>query len=219
MHVDLIDTLRCPNDPDSPLVAGAARQLERRILAGTLGCPVCGAEYRIANGVADFRHENGRERGARSEGRGASHEAGRATDEAAIRLAAQLDLVEPGRRILLCGSYAALAAPLTVMFDALCLTCGAAPGLEQHIAAHATVIRVDTVLPLASSSLQGIAVDSEHAARFGMEQLEHVLRPRGRLVASAHTPTPPTMDVLARDDLEWVAERTTQVVPLRRAAR
>ena len=67
MHVELTEILRCPNaHAESPLVASATRQVERRILQGTLGCPVCGREYPIQDGVVEFRTSVAPEGGARS---------------------------------------------------------------------------------------------------------------------------------------------------------
>ena len=215
MHVELTEILRCPNaHAESPLVASATRQVERRILQGTLGCPVCGREYPIQDGVVEFRTSVAPEGGARS-----GEYSGASKDEAAVRLAAQLNLTEPGRRVLLCGSYAMLAPQLTVMFDAICLTCGVAPTAERHVATHASVLRVDATLPLAPSSLYGCAIDAAHVMHLGLDQILRLVRVRGRLVASADSPLLPGLQVLARDDLEWVAERTADVVPLKRAAR
>lgn len=214
MYVQLIESLRCPAEhAESALVATAARQRERRILDGTLGCPVCGAEYLVRDGVADFR-------AARQES--AEVEARPSDDEAGLRLAAQLDLTEGGRRVLLCGSYAALAPAISVAYDAFCLTIGAPAALESHLAAHASVLRVDAKVPLAAASLSGVAIDAPHVARLGVDQIAPLLRANGRLVAPADAPLPVGVRLLARDAREWVAARTRDpavILPLARARR
>ena len=55
MHVELVETFRCmAPHRDSWLVAAADRTESRVILDGTLGCPVCHAEYVIRGGIAYF---------------------------------------------------------------------------------------------------------------------------------------------------------------------
>src|SRR5687767_12136750 len=109
MQLEVIERLRCPaSHAESALVASASQQVERRIVRGVLGCPVCGAEFPIRGGIADFRAMPGAESAAMLHG-------GAPNEEAAVRLAAQLDLTEPGRLVLLCGEYARLAPQLSVM--------------------------------------------------------------------------------------------------------
>ena len=218
MHVTVIELLRCPaRHAESALVASATRQIERRIIDGSLGCPVCGAEYLIAGGVADIRTAPA----TAGENQGAS-QAAAPNEDATVRLAAQLDLIEQGRLVLLAGEYAAMAPSLSVMFDALCVALGVPQPAEQHVAEHASVLRVDAIVPFAQSSLHGAAIDAAHSSQFDLSQVSALLKPRGRLVAPASTNLPPAVSELARDEREWVAARTASsgdVVPLRRAPR
>src|SRR2546423_13307889 len=51
----MIDLLRCVNDhEDTWLVASFTQITNRMVIEGTLGCPICSAEYEITGGVADF---------------------------------------------------------------------------------------------------------------------------------------------------------------------
>lgn len=218
MHVDVIELLRCPADhEESALVASAARQIDRRITHGTLGCPVCGAEYSVRFGVVDLR----RDPIASAEHDAPAPEAA-PNEDAVVRLAAQLDLTEPGRLLLLAGEYRTRAAALSVMFDARCIVVVVAESAERGIAEHASVLRVDTKVPLARASLHGVAIDATFSRRLGLQQVSSLLRPRGRLVAPATTSLPANVKELARDGNECVAARlasTSDVVPLKRAAR
>lgn len=55
MHIDLIEALRCPSPhAEGWLVAAAEHTESRRIVRGTLGCPVCRREWRIEEGVLWF---------------------------------------------------------------------------------------------------------------------------------------------------------------------
>ena len=59
MFIELVDALRCPQPhAESWLVVASTRTQARHILEGTLGCPVCRAEYPIVDGVVDFRGDS-----------------------------------------------------------------------------------------------------------------------------------------------------------------
>ena len=55
MFLELADHLRCPVEHDEQYLVLLPDAVERRwVRAGTLGCPVCGREWRIADGVWTF---------------------------------------------------------------------------------------------------------------------------------------------------------------------
>ncbi len=55
MFIELTDHLRCVADHDESFLVLIPHQMEgRRVLRGTLGCPVCQAEYPIEAGVVDL---------------------------------------------------------------------------------------------------------------------------------------------------------------------
>jgi hypothetical protein len=54
VHVDLIESLRCPHrHADGWLVARADCVVNRQIVRGTIGCPTCGSEWELHDGVLD----------------------------------------------------------------------------------------------------------------------------------------------------------------------
>src|SRR5688572_24481455 len=56
MYLVLTDLLTCPRcGPDQGLIVLAELIIDRRILEGSLGCPNCESQYRIADGLADLR--------------------------------------------------------------------------------------------------------------------------------------------------------------------
>src|SRR5512144_1697663 len=96
MFIELVDALRCPvPHEESWLVAASTRMAFRHIVEGTLGCPVCKAQYAVHRGVVDFRR--------------ATHAPlppDAAPDEAqATRLAAFLDLTDHTGFALLLGGW------------------------------------------------------------------------------------------------------------------
>lgn len=182
----------------------ADRWDDRHIAEGRLGCPVCRAEYPITDGVADFTRSTAPPRVSPT----------RVPDESAmLRLAAQLDLSEPGGVIVLAGGYAPLAALLAGSFPALYAVLNA-PASHHAVSAFA----VAGHLPFAQGSLRALALDVPHAAL--VADAARVLRPGGRLVVPSGAVLADTLSVLASDDRELVATATaattTPVIPLRR---
>ena len=215
MWIELVDQLRCVNaHDDSWLVASFDRMDGRIVLAGTLGCPVCGAEYPIVDGVAWFGRPPGAIAGSApaATNRGASPDVGEET----MRLAALLGLVGAGGTVLLAGTWAELAAPLVqlVQVQALLLD----PVTDVPAGEGMGIVRTDGRIPVAAGALRGAALD-ERSAGLAPRAVE-ALRARGRLVAPAPAALPEGVVELARDGRHWVAERSaapSSLVPLRLA--
>jgi uncharacterized protein YbaR (Trm112 family) len=207
MFVDLLDKLRCPNDhEDSPFVAAASHTIDRHILEGTLGCPVCHAEYRIRGGAAEI---------------GDAVPLARPTDardnEAVVRLAALIGLDGRGGVYVLDYCSSLFTASLAELVpDAQFIVISA----SENVEGAGLVIRGrGAVLPLAKGCALGIAVDDDSPER--LRSAVQVLAPGGRLVAPARASVPDGINELARDTDHWVGERTAVPVisSLRRAPR
>ncbi len=55
MFIELTDHLRCPADhPEQYLVLLPDSIVERSVVAGRLGCPVCGRTYAVVDGIAEL---------------------------------------------------------------------------------------------------------------------------------------------------------------------
>jgi uncharacterized protein YbaR (Trm112 family) len=205
MRVDLIELLRCPAPHESsPLVTVANARDGDRLLDATLGCPVCGAEYAMREGVVYLADVTP----------GAIKSFGEGD---AMRLAALLDLTAPGARVALGGGMASAAEHLETLTGARCVAINAA------LSADATVdqIVIDTArrLPFEPGNLAGLAVDPGTVDL--LADASRVVRRGGRVVAPASAPIPAGCRELARDDREWVAAVDAgpgdRLVSLRRA--
>src|ERR1043166_6331366 len=103
MFIELIDALRCPADhPPSALVAAFDRVDHRNVVAGMLGCPVCGSEFAIRDGQLYLVTNAMPSPTTRALN----------PDEDALRLAASLDLRREDGFAILRGSWCALGAPM-----------------------------------------------------------------------------------------------------------
>ncbi len=192
MRVDTIELLRCPAVHEAaPLVTVADTRDGERLIAGTLGCPVCGCEYALRGGVVYLTARDPVEAGVPL-----------ARDTPPIdvtRLAALLGLTEPGLRVMLCGTHAVASDEIERLTGAHCLAVnGDAAVADQLVAA------VDRTLPIASASLHGLALDATHSAL--VNDAIRVVRVGGRIVAPVSIPMPPGLRELARDEHEWVAQ-------------
>jgi len=208
MHVELIDRLRCPAaHAESWLVAHADRSEDRRIIEGTLGCPVCQQEFRVTEGAAWMGDDEP-----------VMVAAGVILDaEGALRLAALLNVDDRGGLYVLGGTLSTVAAAL-VAFDTARWILLSPPA---NVGAEATIRGAGDQLPLARGSVRGIAIDRPSAtlATAAAAALAH----DGRLVAPVGTELPHGMEELARDADQWVAQKVaafdaTVLVTPRRAA-
>jgi uncharacterized protein YbaR (Trm112 family) len=208
MFVELLDSLRCPErHEDMPLVAAASRTVDRHIVEGTLGCAVCGAEYRVHGGVVEFG--------------GAVREPEIVEDavanERTIRLGALLGLDDRGGLYVVDFGGARLIRWLSELSP---LSRFIAFAGDEVIEGAGVVIRGrGDVLPLAKACARGIALDDPTPAL--LVSAVDVLVPGGRLVAPAGAAVPAGIEVLARDGEQWVGERVAVPVlsVLRRAPR
>jgi hypothetical protein len=177
---------------DSWLVASADELVDRHIVRGELGCPVCEARYPVREGVVDFAA------GASLPGAYVAREG------MAVRAAALLGLAEPGGVVVLAGEWSAAANEMLAMTENVqLLALGYTSGLRSGGALSLALI--GDVLPLAAGSVRGIALDAAHATPSLLAGAARALAPGGRLVAPSSAAVPALLQELARDDEHWVA--------------
>ena len=201
MFIELVDDLRCPRPHEETwLVASADRTDQRDIVEGTLGCPICHAEYPIRAGVVWF---------ADLQTPALRPSPTPAIDpELALRLAAFLDLSGAEGFAVLAGSWGPAAPLLRDLVPTHLVVLNAAG--EVATGGGVSALQIASGIPLADATCRGVALDVHHADAPHLSAAIRVLRPRGRLVAPAATPLPPGVAELARDDRLWVAERVAE---------
>ncbi len=199
MFVEIVDALRCPRaHEESWLVLAARRTEDRHVLEGTLGCPVCRAEYAIHDGIADFSDPTASDRtivGAVM------------TLPPADHLAAMLNLGDALGFAVLIGAWGVPADALVEIVDAPPLLL-VEPPAGVAMGPGLSGIRAGAVLPLATGAARAVATDAVDAAR--VADAARVTRAGGRMVAPAESPVPEGVRELARDDVVWVGERLTR---------
>jgi len=190
MFLPLIDRLRCLNvHEDTWLVASIDRADERDVVEGTLGCPVCSAEYRIREGVVWF-------------GDAPAAAAQAPSSAEALRLAAALALTDARMTAILHGSWGAHASVLRGLSPAQMLLVNPPHGVTSGDGI--SIVR-SPVAPVAAGWADAAALDL--AAGDAMAaSVTTSLRTGGRLLAPAGAELPAGFSELARDADVWVAQ-------------
>lgn len=205
--------MRCPAaHAPAPLVVVARRTVERELVEGFAGCPVCHLEATVKGGDVVFPGAEGAEDAPRTSSSGSSADASAARD----RLVALLGLAEEGGAVLLTGRYVPLAAALRAVVDVavICLNVKG-PAAEGVSAVHLATPGV----PFADATFRGAALDPALDAETVQDALRTVLV-GGRVLGAHPLPILSMLKELARDDQEWLGERQagpSGVIPLRRA--
>jgi uncharacterized protein YbaR (Trm112 family) len=207
MHVELTDLFRCPvPHRESWLVAAADRTESRVVLDGVLGCPECGAEYAIRNGVAYFDE--------RSSQPATSREAHGETDpDFPFRIAALLHATDASATLALVGMSVLVARAIQSIVPVRCVVVDA-PDEERALSAlraydaPLAILRTAGGLPVASGALHGVYAGIGDPALYTV-----ALRAGGRLVAPADRPVPEGITELARDADLWVGEKIAGLLP------
>lgn len=211
MFVELIETLRCPRPhEDAQLVASTSRTEARHIVEGVLGCPVCGAEFTIANGVARFGEPAEETKPERPDA------------ETAMRLAAFLELTDAHSFALLCGRWGAHADPIHQLAETQLVLVNPPRSVPADIAAG--VVLTSEAVPFAGGSARALALD-EPASRNFVRSAVRAVRAGGRVLGPATLDLPEGVTELVRDEWMWVGEKiatpdaTPRLVSITKASR
>jgi uncharacterized protein YbaR (Trm112 family) len=199
MFIELIDSLRCPADhPASNLVAAFEKIVDRDVISGMLGCPVCRSEFQIRDGDLWLVTTAMPSPAARAI----------QPDEDALRLAASLDLRSETGFAILRGAWCALAERIAdispthlVLLD---------PPLNTPRGLGRSIIHAGGTVPLAPSSALAATIDDDERAY----ALAMAVRPGGRVVGPVNLSSPSTVKELVRDDRWWVAEKENATPPM-----
>jgi hypothetical protein len=217
MFIEMVDSLRCINAHDETwLVAASRRTVDRDIVDGVLGCPICSAEYPIVDGVAQFAGGAAADENAEPGRPAAASDPAQITPDDSMRLAAMLALSEPGGFVLLAGEWGSHAHALHELTAVQVMVLNPVAGIMSG--GGVSLLTARERLPLAAGSARAVALDGG-AGEFLGDALR-VVRSRGRVVADAALPVAEQLRELARDESVWVAEAPIAASPpvtLRRA--
>ena len=156
MHIELTDHLRCPREHAEAFLVLLPDRLEQRcVIAGHLGCPICGWSTAWTKGVPDFG-DGWRSTGVPPFDADAAH--------------AMLGLDGPGGWIALAGNAGSLAAPLSAILPGVAIVAINSP--SELVADTTTSVLLSGAWPLKSHSMRGVILGSEARAGFTTLQAE-----------------------------------------------
>jgi uncharacterized protein YbaR (Trm112 family) len=199
MFIELVEMLRCPNRHEETwLVLAADRTDGRDIMEGTLGCPICHAEYSIVAGVARF-------------GEAATTRTSRPDESESLRLTALLDLSDARGYAILVGETGSHARGMRELTDVQLLLVDPPAGVDMGKGLSGLTTNAASLLPLAGASARAIALD-DGATPAMLDAALPVLAPGGRLLAPVRLPLPDGVSEIVRDGRHWLAERLRTAV-------
>jgi len=204
MFIELVDLLRCPEPHrDSWLVARMDRVVDRRIIHGALGCPVCGREYQIENGIVYFAAAS-------------APAAGEPQADVAMRIAAALGLTAANNVAVLQGGWGAHARLVHALGPAQLLLLD--PPADAASDDGISILRADAV-PLRAAAVDGAAVEAS-ASDAVRRALIRVVKTGGRVISQSALVDDDLSEVLATDSV-WIGEvhHAGPKVPLQRVPR
>lgn len=192
MFIELADHLRCPAEhPEQFLVLLPGRIEDRSVRHGVLGCPVCGREFRIDDGVFDI-------------GGGPAQVEPTALDGDAA--AALIGLTGPGGYLAVVGGLAARHEALSRLMPGVRFV-AVNPPERVSDEGELSVLR-GGALPLRSSSMRGVFL----GPGFGSDPLwvAEALRitlSGLRIVGEGDPPASPDIELLASASGCWVGAK------------
>jgi uncharacterized protein YbaR (Trm112 family) len=199
MFIELIDAIRCPADhPPSSLVAAFEDVVDRDVITGMLGCPVCRSEFQVRD----------TELWLVTTAMPAPATRAINPEEDAMRLAASLDLRSENGFAILRGAWCALADRIAdiapthlVLLD---------PPFNTTRGPGRSIIHAGGTVPFSANTANAATIDDDERAY----ALTLTVKPKGRLVGPINLALPRDTRELARDDRWWVAEKENATAPI-----
>lgn len=193
MFIELADHLRCPADhPEQYLVLLPGPVEERSVREGVLGCPVCGREFAIEQGILDI-------------GGAPGQVAPTALDGAAA--AALIGLTGPGGYFAVVGGLGARHEELAAAIPGVRLV-AVNPPARVRDGGELSVLR-GSAIPLRSNSMRGVLLGPGFGSdpHWVGEALRITLSGL-RIVGEGEPPASADMELLASAGGCWVAAKT-----------
>ena len=195
MFIELAEYLKCPADhEDAFLVLATGAMKGRAIRYGTLGCPVCHAEYMVVQQAVRF---------------GPRPDVGVPSTPLPHPDAIQalIGLESAGGYVALVGSAGRLAQDLAGLMRGVHFICVNPPvGVEPSVTR--SLVEATATIPLRGSVVRGVVLGEEYAQPAWLAESARVLLRGQRVVACAEGLTPPVgVAALASGQGMWVGRK------------
>jgi len=193
MFIELTDHLRCVADHEESFVVLLPDEVvDRSVRRGTLGCPMCGAVYRIRDGVLEAGE--------------VPAPSGGEDVPAGDALAALAGLGGPGGYMVLAGAAGGRWSEVSAALPGVHLVLVNPPeGMEEE--RGMSVLR-SRRLPLQSRSMRAVVLGAPFGSEEAwVEDAARVVLPGLRVVGHGEAPATAALDLLAEAEGWWVAQR------------
>jgi hypothetical protein len=201
MFIELAELLQCPENHESmPCVVAPDEMDGRRVVSGTVGCPVCKIEHKVAEGIVGFGEDPLLGVGSRS-------------DDLTIERMPQVDDVQALLNLSASGGYVVLVGSGSRLAEELARNTvdvhyvGVNPPPELRETESLSLLRSPRIFPLKDNSVRGVLIGREYVRNRWMDDAGRVLAPNGRLVAVLDELSASGVRQLAVGDGMWVGEK------------
>ncbi len=200
MFIELAEFVRCPggHGEQGYCVVVPDQMSGRRVVRGSIGCPACGREYPIVNGVACF--------GTPDDRRVVQEAPDAAAPADPSEVHAVLALAGPGGYLVLLGSAARHAAPLAELIEGVHFV-GVNPPSDVEPGGALSLVTAPDRIPLKSSMARGCVVGAEFAHDPWLAEAARLLLRGLRLVVLREDVAPAGVEQLAVGRGMWVGVR------------
>lgn len=169
------------------------RIVDRSVLAGRLGCPVCGRTYAVTDGIAELG--------------GPPPSASGPTSLTPAAMHALLGLAGPGGYAALVGSAVEAWRGLSDALAGVALVGVNPPAGVADAAPALSVVRAP-LIPLRARTLRGVVLGAEVSADgHWVREAARATLPGLRVVGQGPEPALPELELLASAEGHWVAAR------------
>lgn len=197
MFIELTDHLRCPSDHEERFLVLLPERMEgRRVVAGSLGCPVCRQVVMLERGSVEF-------------GPAPTPGVARASALSAEAVRALVGIEGPGGFVALVAEASSLAADLGALLPGVRFALvNPPPGTEDT--EWASVVRSPR-LPLKESSVRAAVLGpSAGSDRRWVEAALRAVLPGNRVVVEGPVVEVPGVELLAEAGGVWVARKLSR---------
>jgi uncharacterized protein YbaR (Trm112 family) len=191
MFIELTDHLRCPAEHEESLLVLLPDRVEgRSVLAGQLGCPVCGRTFELIDGVLDT-----------GDAPGWGSEPATALDADAVT--ALTGLHGPGGYLTLVGSVASRWKGIAELNPGVTLV-AVNPGADVTDAPGLSVLRGGRI-PLKSRAMRAVVLGRPYGEdAYWVGEAARVVLPGLRIVGEGVDPPAEAIDLMASAGGVWV---------------
>jgi hypothetical protein len=191
LFIELTDHLRCPNPHDESFLVLLPGQMEgRSVRTGQLGCPVCGWEFRLVDGVFDA-------------GSAPAADPSITSTLSAENASVLIGLHGPGGYLALVGPVASVWEEIAALNPGVALV-AVNPPPDVPDSAGVSVVR-GGMIPLKSRSLRGVVLGRPYAGDpHWVREAARVVLPGLRIVGEGNQPPAEVIDLMASAGGVWV---------------